>query len=332
MDRTSTLSGFVAGWSGRRVTVLGDLVADVTLMGTTSRISREAPVLVVLEQKKLVYPGGGANVVANLRALGAVPLPVGIVGRDEPGQGLIENLQSRGIPCEGVISDPLRFTTTKTRIFAGGHNTVRQQMLRLDRVNRAAVTGQVLEALKAALRRCVAESGALLVSDYGEGVVHPSLREEVCELARQGVPVFVDSRFAIHQFFGVTALTPNEPELAEVSHSDLSAELALDEAGQWLLQQTRCESLLVKRGRNGMALFLAGKPVVKIPAYGTVEVADVTGAGDTVLASFSLARIAGASAEQAMHIANTAGGIKVTKSGTAVVSADELCSALEKLP
>jgi D-glycero-beta-D-manno-heptose-7-phosphate kinase len=319
----------VLQFKGKRIAVLGDLVADLYITGTTSRISREAPVMIVKEEGREMRPGGGANVVNNLRALGGVPVPVGLLGDDAPGLELLQRFKGWGISSAGILVDEDRFTTTKTRVLAGGQNTVRQQMLRIDRLCDAPPSREVQEELVARLRKAVEGAAALVVSDYGEGVLSELVLQEVLSLSeRRLLPIFVDSRFRIHEFRGVEALTPNEPELSAAAGMDLCSEEALEKAGRRLIEKTNCQALLVKRGRNGMALFLRDRPVLKIQAYGLAEVADVTGAGDTVISAFALARAAGASFEESMHLSNLAGGIKVTKSGTAVVEAEELSRAV----
>ncbi len=324
------LARYVSAFAGESLAVLGDLVADEYIHGTTSRISREAPVLIVGEEAREIRPGGAANVVANIRAMGGAPRPVGLVGDDAAGGALLEKLHALGVICDGVMVDQQRFTTCKTRVLAGGRNTVRQQMLRIDRLNPGPVEPEIGRDLLERLRHALDGAAGLVVSDYGEGVVEGDLFEAVLATARAGeVPVFVDSRSRIEQFPGVDTLTPNVPEISAASGIDLLDEDGIENAGRWLLQATGVRAVLVKRGRNGMALFQPDQRTEFVAAHGSDEVADVTGAGDTVLAAWSLARAAGAVPVEAMVIANTAGGIKVTKAGTAVVEAEELSRALK---
>jgi rfaE bifunctional protein kinase chain/domain len=326
MNNTNT---FISKFEGCKVVVLGDLVADEYVYGDTSRISREAPVLIVREKDREIRLGGAANVVANIKAMGAEPLPVGLIGADHIGAKLTSVLSDKDISCEGLVEDRARFTTTKTRVLAGGHNTVRQQMLRIDRLNEEPIAADTEQEVINRLHSMVEQASALIVSDYHEGVISKQILAEVLSIAaNKTVPVFIDSRFRISAFRYVDALTPNEPELAAASGVNVTDPAEFEKAGRWLLKQTRSKSVLVKRGRNGMALFLPDQETIQIPAFGTVEVADVTGAGDTVLAAFSLARVSGMPAQLAMQVANIAGGIKVTKSGTAVVKADELARVL----
>jgi len=325
----SEFEKLVKSFHGRRIAVVGDLVVDRYIHGNTRRISREAPVLIVREEAQEARMGGAANVVANIHALGGEPVPVGLIGADDNGNWLLQALANRGISPEGVIVDPNRFTTTKTRVLAGGRNTVRQQMLRVDRINDDPVTAPIRSNIIERLRRVLTNVEALVVSDYREGVVEEEVFEEIQQIAAAGqVPVYVDARRGIERFRKAEALVPNEPELAAATGRDLNGGQMLQEAARWLLEQTDSRAVVVKRGRNGMGLFLEDGRNVLEQAYGLVEVADVTGAGDTVIAAYSLARCAGAEPVQAAHLANIAGGIKVTKSGTAVVNIRELHQAL----
>ena len=325
----SGLARWLPALRGRPLVVVGDVVADEYLHGVTERISREAPVLVVREERREIRPGGAANVAANLAALGAAPRLVGLLGRDEAGAGLREALARRGVSPDLLADDPTRRTTAKTRVVAGGRNTVRQQMLRIDRLAHSPVAPEAQRALVRALRAGLEGAAALVVSDYAEGVVDGEVLAEVQRVTREGrLPVFVDSRLRVAEFHGVEALTPNEPELSQASGLEVGPAGSLERAGRWLLERTGARAALVKRGRNGMALFEPGRPTEQVAAFGGDEVADVTGAGDTVLAAFSLARVAGAPAPEAMRLANVAGGLKVRKAGTAVVEAAELGRAL----
>jgi len=326
------LSPIVDKFHESRIVVLGDFVVDEYIFGTTRRISREAPVLIVSEEKRDTRLGSAGNVVANVRALGGWAFPVGLIGVDDMGSRLMEMMANRGIDTDGLLVDPARFTTTKTRILAGGRNTIRQQMLRIDRLNEEHVSQDVRVMLVDNLRRALESADALVVSDYGEGVIEAELIDEVLRIINENkLPVFVDSRFRVEHFHGADTLTPNEPELWGASKQDVAKDKGLEKAGRWMLQFTGCKAALVKRGRKGMALFMPDRETIKVPAFGLEEVADVTGAGDTVLAAYSLARTAGAAPDEAVHVANVAGGIKVTKSGTAVVEASELKPALKQL-
>ncbi len=318
----------IRAFDGLPLVVLGDLVADEYIHGITSRISREAPVLIVAERWREVRCGAAANVVANLRALGASPRPVGLVGDDESGRALQKAFVDQGIDCDGVMVEAGRFTTTKTRVLAGGRHTVRQQMLRIDRLNSLPIAASDQDLLLGRLAKALEGASALVVSDYDEGVLDGPVLERVFELAHEAaLPIFVDSRFRIETYRGVSTLTPNEPELERAWGQEIRSKSDLEQAGRWLLENSDVGSVLLKRGRRGMCLFERKLPTVAVPAFGSEEVADVTGAGDTVLATWSLARAAGGKAGQALELANIAGGLQVTKVGTAVVKQEELLSA-----
>jgi len=324
------------------VTVLADLVADEFVFGEISRVSREAPVLILKHRDRKVVPGGGANAIYNLADLGVNVLPVGIVGDDEPGKLLLRAFRHKRIPVSGVLKDKSYTTVTKTRILAGFAHTAGQQVVRLDREPAEGPNPHLRRELVLAAREYTRASDALLVSDYGYGAATPTLLNAIRE--KRGlskVPVTLDSRHRMLEFTGVTAATPNESEVEEVlgirigngnsnDHSNDNDWERLLAAGDQIAGEMNLESLLITRGKDGMVVFPRRHKPVDIPIYGSDEVADVTGAGDTVIATFTAALAAGATAEEAAQLANYAGGIVVMKRGTATVSQQELLEALEK--
>ena len=316
------------------VTVLADLVADEFVFGEISRVSREAPVLILRHRDRRVVPGGGANAIYNLADLGVTVLPVGIVGDDEPGKLLLRAFRHKQIPVSGVLKDKSYSTVTKTRILAGFAHTAGQQVVRLDREPADAPNQHLRRELILAAREYGRASDALLVSDYGYGAATPALLNVIRE--KRGldkVPVMLDSRHRILEFSGVTAATPNESEVEEALGVRISDNWErLLTAGEQIADEMKLEALLITRGKDGMVAFPRRHKPVDIPIYGTDEVADVTGAGDTVVAAFTAALAAGATAEEAAHLANYAGGIVVMKRGTATVSQQELLDALDKAP
>lgn len=316
------------------VTVLGDLVADEFVFGEISRVSREAPVLILKHRNRTVAPGGGANAICNLADLGVNVLPVGVVGDDEPGRQLLRAFRHRRVPVSGVLKDKSYATVTKTRILAGFAHTSGQQVVRLDREPLGAPNAHLRRELILAARQYAQASDALLVSDYGYGAATPSLLQAIRE--KRGldkVPVTLDSRHRMQEFSGITAATPNEPEVEEILRTRIGNDWArLVAAGEQLISQMNLESLLITRGKDGMVAFPRRHKPVDLPIYGSDQVADVTGAGDTVIATFTAALAAGAATEEAAHLANYAGGIVVMKRGTATVSQQELLEALEKAP
>ena len=316
------------------VTVLGDLVADEFVFGEISRVSREAPVLILKHRDRRVVPGGGANAICNLADLGVNVLPVGVVGDDEPGRQLLRAFRHRRVPVSGVLKDKSYATVTKTRILAGFAHTSGQQVVRLDREPAEAPTAHLCRELILAARQYAHAAEALLVSDYGYGAATPSLLNAIRE--KRGldkVPVTLDSRHRMLEFSGITAATPNESEVEEVLGIRIGNDWErLVAAGEQLVGQMNLESLIITRGKDGMVAFRRRHKPVDLPIYGSDQVADVTGAGDTVIATFTAALAAGATTEEAAHLANYAGGIVVMKRGTATVNQQELLEALEKAP
>jgi rfaE bifunctional protein kinase chain/domain len=325
---TERLSKIVQAFPRITVTVLGDLVADEFVFGEISRVSREAPVLILRHRERTVVPGGGANAVNNLADLGVNVLPVGIVGNDEPGRLLLRSFRHKRIPVTGILRDKNYATVTKTRILAGMPHTWRQQVVRLDREPDTELTPHARRELALAARQYLRASDALLVSDYGYGAASP----EILNAARSNgaVLVVLDSRHRMLEFSGITAATPNEPEVEEALRIRIRDWDTLSAAGTQIMSRMKLQSLIVTRGRDGMVAFSGKHKPVDIPISGTDQVTDVTGAGDTVIATFTAALAAGATAEEAAHLANYAGGIVVMKRGTATVSQQELLEAIQK--
>jgi D-glycero-beta-D-manno-heptose-7-phosphate kinase len=316
------------------ITVLGDLVADEFVFGEISRVSREAPVLILKHRERSVVPGGGANAVNNLADLGVNVLPVGAIGDDEPGKLLLKYFRHKRIPTSGVLRDKSYTTVTKTRILAGMTHNARQQVVRVDREPEAAPNRHLTRELFLSAREYIRASDALVVSDYGYGSASPALVNALHERgSRRTVPIILDSRYRMLEYSGVTAATPNEPEV----EAALGMRIGQDwnrvvEAGQQVMERMRLQSLLITRGKDGMIAFDEKQSPVDIPIFGSDQVADVTGAGDTVIAAFSAALAAGANTEEAAQLANYAGGIVVMKRGTATVSREELMRALDLAP
>ena len=308
-------------------------MADEFVFGEISRVSREAPVLILKHRERSVVPGGGANAIYNLAELGVNVLPVGVIGDDEPGRLLLKQFRHKRIPVSGVLKDKQYTTVTKTRILAGMTHTARQQVVRLDREPESEPNSHLKRELVLAAREYVRASDALLVSDYGYGSASPAILNEIRgKGTAAGVPVVLDSRFRMLEFSGVTAATPNEPELEEALGIRVQDWKRLCSAAEQIMSRMKLQSLLVTRGRDGMVAFTRRHKPVDIPISGSDQVADVTGAGDTVIATFTAALAAGASSEEAAHLANYAGGIVVMKRGTATVSRQELLHAIEQSP
>lgn len=331
------LAALVRSFAGRRLLVLGDLVADEFIYGEMKRIwgdvartSREVAFGLVLRESTVQrVPGGGANAVNNLAALGARPLPVGFVGGDAAGRALRRHFQQLGVKVDGIRVLQGRVTTTKARILAGSPHSTAQQVLRLDREETEPLSAATERGLLAAARRALPHVDAVLVSDYGYGAATPRLLARLLAGRRPRIPVVVDSRFRLRAYRKLTAATPSVPEVEEAYHCQIGADgRLLHRLGRRLLGELRARALLVTRGRHGMLLLENAKKPVNLPAVGGDQVADVTGAGDTVAAVFTLALAAGASFVQAAHLANYAGSCVVQKRGTATLTCAELLAAL----
>jgi rfaE bifunctional protein kinase chain/domain len=326
--------------AGRRVVIAGDLIADEFIYGEIARVSREAPVLILNYDSTEVVPGGAGNAAGNVAALGGAARLAGVAGRDETGRRLLGTLKSRRIDVGAVLRPAGYRTPTKTRILAGGIHSAKQQVVRIDRAASSTVDDATRAAFESRVLSAVRSADALLISDYGSGLVRPRLvtearqafrlKAEATRPARKGV-ILVDSRYNLLKFRGMTACTPNESEVEQALDIKIGDNArALERAGRDLLGTTRSEAVLITRGSRGMALFEAGRPTVHIPIVGSDQIADVTGAGDTVIATVTLALSAGAPFEDAARLANYAGGIVVMKRGTATVGASELRFAISR--
>jgi len=325
MQRNADLRSLLSRFEGARIAVVGDLVADEYVYGQTERISREAPVLIVRYESSDLKPGCGANAVANLCALGARVAPVGLVGDDATGDRLRRLLEEAGADVSFVLAAPGLPTATKTRVLAGGKNTRRQQMLRIDRDGPGAVPASLLAKVLRAVKEAARDADAVMVSDYGTGLLSPPVVEAVLGLAQAGRVVCADSRFSLAQYKGVTQAKPNEVELEQIVGRPLNGDLAaVEEAACEALRLLRAKSLLVTRGRAGMLLVRPGAPAAALPVHGSATAVDVTGAGDTVMAANTLGIACGADPLQAARLANVAGSLVVQKPGTATVTVAEL--------
>ena len=315
---------------GKRVLVLADLVADEFVYGRIERVSREAPVLILQHDGADVRLGGGGNAAHNIRTLGGAPFPVGALGRDEHGRKLRSLLKAKGIASDGTFALPGYVTPVKTRILAGGSHSTKQQVVRIDRATRIPDGSDAERRVLRALRTFRGPIDDVLVSDYGFGLLTAAVVRAAIDFARRRkVPVTVDSRHGLLGFRGMTAVTPNEPEVEEALGVRIGDDRRrLESAGRSLLRRLQAQAVLITRGSDGMALFEAGRPTLHLPIFGSDQVADVTGAGDAVIATFTLALAAGFSPAEASRLANYAGGIVVMKSGTATVSRAELKAAI----
>ncbi|MDF2927771.1 MAG: PfkB domain protein [Anaerospora sp.] len=320
---------FVTKMQNKKIMLIGDMIADVYLEGRISRISREAPVLILEHTADNVVPGGAANAVHNTATLGGKVYAVGIVGNDFPGQELTRILGSKGVITEGFIPDASRPTITKTRVMAGGQATVRQQVVRIDRENKAALSPEIEKQMISYIQQLIPKMDAVVVSDYGGATVTQAVLEaaiEACHLHAK--PSIVDSRYKVMEYKGVTLVKQNESEAAAAVGLKVLDEKSLLEAGKSILADLQAEAVLITQGPDGMTLFEKTGKVTHIPVTNVSEVYDVTGAGDTVVAAMILAVAAGASYEDAACLANFAAGIVVRKPGTATATPKELQEVL----
>lgn len=330
---TSHLRKIVEAFPRISIAVLGDMVADEFVFGEISRVSREAPVLILRHRERTVVPGGGANAVNNLADLGVNVLPVGVVGNDEAGRMLLRAFRHKKVPVTGILKDKNHSTITKTRILACMPHTWQQQVVRVDREPESDLGRHLERELALATREYLRVADVLLISDYGYGAATPQIAGTALRSGSASIPVVLDSRHRMLEFSGITAATPNEAEVEEALGVEIGQDWkTLCSAGSDLISRMKLKSLVVTRGRDGMVAFSVKHKPVDIPIFGSDEIADVTGAGDTVIATYTAALATGASSEDAAQLANYAGGIVVMKRGTATVSRDELMQAIEKVP
>lgn len=326
----------IDAFAGQPVPMLVDLVADVFITGTPKRISREAPVLILSYQGEQLVPGGGANAVANVAALGGRPLPLGVVGDDPHGRKLLDELRARGVETGGILVRPGYRTPTKVRILGGGKHSIKQQIVRYDIEDSVVLDDAERDRLAASLQDWkTAGVRAAILSDYGYGTVDPGLVPRLRAALGAEATLVGDSRYRLADFGGggrLDGATPNEEEAEALLGGPINDDPErLEHAGHTLRRQLGTRFLLITRGSRGMSLFQDG-PSAHVPVSGTDQVADVTGAGDTVIGTFALALAAGADPLEATLLANYAGGVVVMKMGTATLTPDELRRAVRHDP
>ncbi|MGH9787738.1 MAG: bifunctional heptose 7-phosphate kinase/heptose 1-phosphate adenyltransferase [Candidatus Acidiferrales bacterium] len=324
------LRALIRRFRGKRLAVVGDLMLDRFIRGRVARISPEAPVPVVeVNQPETQHLGGAGNVAANLAALGARPAVFGVVGRDEAARTLRRELASNRIAAGGVVADPQRPTTVKTRIIAE-----HQHVVRADQEQAAPLPRALERRLLAAFRRAAPRLDGVILSDYDKGVLTEALTAELLALCQaQRLPVFVDLKAPKRLDPGVTLVLVNQRRAEEIAGREIDSEKTLQLVGRHLMARFPCSTLVVTRGAQGMVVFEKGRrrtSALRVAAVRTRpwEVFDVTGAGDTVMAALALATVAGATPGQAAALANAAAGIVVGKLGTAVATPAELLESL----
>ena len=328
---TNRFKEVISRFKDLRIVVFGDFMVDEYLFGEISRVSREAPVLILKYQETRTRPGGAANTLANVAALGASAIPVGFIGDDLRGHSL-PDLWPKAVELRHLYRDPSFATTCKTRILAGSFHSFQQQVVRIDYEHTLELSSEQETRIINTLTDLCQSADALIISDYSLGNLSALLQREAVQIARKaGIPAIVDSRDHPSKYSEATCVTPNITEIeAFIGHS-LGHDLApLEETGKELRRRWKVESLLVTRGKLGMSLFL-NESCHHIPPFGSAEAVDVSGAGDTVAATCTTVLAAGGSCYDAAVLANCAGGLVVMKKGTATVSASELVAAVDQL-
>lgn len=307
------------------IIVIGDLMVDRYVWGKVKRISPEAPVPVVEVYDENLLPGGAANVANNLISLGARVFVTGIVGKDEMGSRLIRELNEKGINTDGIIIDGDRPTTIKTRIIA--HS---QQVVRFDKETREDINSSALSSILSYVRRCLPDIKGIIISDYCKGVITKRLMGKLLDMIDLKRFIAVDPKIGHFDYYkGVSLITPNINEASSGSGIEIIDERTLIMAGKRLIERLQCRSVLITRGEEGMTLFEDSGRVTHIPTSAK-EVYDVTGAGDTVIATFTLCHCAGAPLRDSAMYANYAAGVVVGEVGTTVISKDKLISNMRK--
>jgi rfaE bifunctional protein kinase chain/domain len=316
------LQEIINRFADQRIIILGDAIADKFLHGSISRVSREAPVFILRHQHTETLPGGAANCAMNLVALGARVSLISVTGDDESGRELRAKLEAAGVNIDGVVVSDKVQTTTKVRILAGQSHSRKQQVIRIDYEGAPLSDEEIRSEVLKRLEQAFKGANGIVISDYNYGVVDARAAELIRKTA--DVPVLVDSRFRLSEFTGFTAATPNQEEVENLAGASIGSTEDLESAANELKKRLGHHALLVTRGNQGMTLLEGDAAPVHIRAVGAQQAVDVTGAGDTVIATFALALASGASFTNAARLANYAGGLVVMKRGTATVSASEL--------
>lgn len=319
------LKKIVKNFPDKKILIVGDLMLDEYLMGKTTRISPEAPVPIVEVDSVSYVPGGAANAAANIKSLGDHTVLVGVVGKDENAQKLISLLKNRGIKTYGILEDTKRPTTLKSRIISQN-----QHVVRVDKENRGPISTKLEKKVLGFVKEVIKDVDIVLISDYAKGVVTPTLSQAIIKLAKEtGKQILVDPKSDdFSKYRGCFIITPNLKELEMALKIKLPNLKTLPQAAKMLLAQVNSEAILITLGEDGMALLEKSGRYTKIPAPDT-KVIDISGAGDTAVATFSLSLAAGASLEEAMLLSTFACSVVIGKIGTATTSREELIKAIE---
>jgi rfaE bifunctional protein kinase chain/domain len=328
VDRTllqERLISIIRRFPQRQILVIGDSVADQFVYGAISRVSREAPVLILRHEQTETVPGGAANCALNLASLGARVSLISVAGNDEAGRVMVEKLNAAGVDCDGVLTSPSLRTTTKVRILAGQSHSTRQQVIRLDYEGAPLNDSELRKRLLDRVQERAQAADAVIVSDYNYGVADAAMASLTrAASASRKIPILADSRFQLSNFAGFTSATPNQVEVEQLLGKEFAERHELETASEELRDRLGYRALLVTRGSEGMMLLEDGVAAVHLEAIGAHEPVDVTGAGDTVMAAYTLALSSDSSFPDAARLANYAGGLVVMKRGTASVTREEL--------
>lgn len=329
---TSRLHSLINCFIGKRILIIGDIVADEYLIGRPTRIAREAPVLILELHEERIIPGGATNVAINACTLGGEVFVTGVIGDDATGRQLQRMLDARHMHQEGLVIDSKRSTATKTRIMAGSTQVIQQHIVRIDRVDTSEMCEQSKQRMLTYVEQVLPTIDAVILSDYDNGAISPQIIETCIPTARRlNKVVVVDSRRSLLRFQGATALTPNQPEAEMTLGMTINTQADLEEAGWQLLERSHAQGVLITRGSEGMSLFEVGKPPMHLPIYPLSdgsEAVDTNGAGDTVASTFTLALTAGASMIEAAYIANAAAALVVRRLGCASNTIEDLMRVL----
>jgi len=310
----------LGNFRGKKILIIADLILDYYIWGIPKRISREAPVLILKKKEEWAVPGGGANVVMNIKAQGGEPIPFGFIGDDKEGEILLEFFKKNKINNNFINVLKNFKTIKKVRILAGFESTSKQQIVRYDEevhYPKIKIFNLPLQGID-----------CLVVSDYG----YNSFDFSFLKKSKIKCPIIVDSRYRLNSFKEVTTLTPNIEEAENLTNHKISNEEDAKMASSLILEKLKPKAVLMTMGSKGILIHPRGKKPKIIPPYGTGQIADTTGAGDSVLSTYSLALCSGGNFEESAYLANISGGIKVKKMGTATVSLEEIKNEVERLP
>ena len=324
------LAGITKKFSEKRVLSIGDMICDEYVYGEVSRISREAPVLILKFDSNMFRVGGAANAISNLKALGARVYPVGVIGNDNAGEEVVSFLEKMSVDTDGIIIDKSCSTITKTRIMAGSFHTAKQQVIRIDKEKNFRISSISETKMLTYLDEVLDTMDAVLISDYGYKTISKAVYSAISKYVREKKLVLVvDSRYGLLKYKYATAVTPNETEVEDILHCSIDGEKSLRSIAERLKSEIECKNAIITRGSKGMMVLDENGKSAFIPIHGSTDVVDVTGAGDTVSAVVTLALSAGANAIEAARLANYAGSIVVMKTGAATATQKELVDVIE---